>query len=144
MNSQWRPSNTGDVECFTSTGPITYDNFCVNGSQTCSVTMTKRGGVAKTQYDVPIQVYGQQAIVFGCCIRCIGADCCILQVDFYDANNRMIDSCREDITSKISADFTNQMGRFMCPCNAVTCKLSIQFTDRITACTYCSPYAYFC
>lgn len=144
LNSQWLSGGDGEPQYFNNTGPITYDNFCVNGNQTCSVTMIKQGGQARTQYEVPIPVCGQQRLVFGCCIRCIGADCCNLQVDFYDANNRLLDSSKENITGSLNADFNNQMGTFLIPCNTAKASLSIQFVDRVTACTYCAPFCYFC
>lgn len=144
MNARWQIEAEGMPQCFTNQGPITYDNFCVNGNRTCSVTMIRKGGQASTTYDVPIPICGQQSIAFGCCIRCVGCDCCYLQCDFYDANNCLINSDRENITSCITADFNTQMARFRIPCNCTSCQVSIQFMDRVTACSYCAPFAYFC
>lgn len=144
MNSQWHAGKDEMPQYFTNKGPITYDNFCVNGNQTCSITMMKKGGRAKTQYEVPIPVQGQQALTFGFCCRCIGADCCFLQVDYYDANHCLMDSCKEKVTNQLTADFNTCMARFMIPCHCTSLRLSIRFTDRITACTYCAPFAYFC
>lgn len=144
MNSQWCADEKGGPQYFSDSGPFTYDNFCVNGNRTCSITMTRKGTQAVLQYNLPIPIQGQQNLMFGCTIRCIGVDCCYLQVDFYDTNNRLIDSCKNNITTTLSADFNTQMTNFPCPCNACTARCSIHFQDRITACTFCAPFAYYC
>lgn len=142
-NSCWQPGPSGGPKYFSGHGPITYDNFCLNGYRTCSITMTEQGKAADL-YDLPICVQDMKSINWGYCIRSIEANNVELVAEFFDQNNCSIVIDKKDITNKICYNFQEISQCFDIPCNAFTVKLSLEFNGKITACTYCAPTAYFC
>ncbi len=140
QNSNWQlVSPEGGPLHFSGTGPLTYDNFCLDGNRTCSVTMMN--GAASDKYDNPINVRGRCAIAFGYILRAIEADSIMLCANFSNENNDFIESKRNPIENRVSHDFKYQVARFSVPAGADTVHLSLLFEGRIIACTFCAPYA---
>lgn len=144
-NERWCQGPTGAPLYFSNSGPITYDNFTINGYRTCSLTMDGTAfSAAANQYDEEISVCYQKAIVFGYFLRAIDVEIIFLQAEFYDASNNLLEVCKKDIAREMCADFHDITGTFPIPCGAVRVKLSLQFKGKCTAVSFGGPFAYFC
>lgn len=144
LNSRWCPGPWGGPMYFSGNGS-TYDDFTINGCRTCSITMyTDCKEIGRDIYNPAISVCGKQCICWGYCIRAIDAACIVLVADFFDASHSRIIALRCPIKDQITNQFHQIMGRFPIPSNASTVKLSMEFTGKITACTFYAPTAYFC
>lgn len=145
MNSKWAPGCDGGPSYFSAKGTITYDDLCINGYRTCSLTMTPCTDspmLAVCYYDQKINVTGMNNITFGYCMRCIDHQCIKLCCDFYDCNRNLADSKEYQIDNQICCDFRTVAAQFCVPCSAEFCCLSIKFVGKITACTFYAPFCY--
>lgn len=143
QNCHWRPDKHNNRSHFTSTG-CTYDNGCIHGYRTCSVTIPAKVDKIITDSYVPsIIVEGKNNICWGFIIRALKAQSILLMADFYDKHKNLITSKRHQIAPCVSCCFHRQMTCFSIPCEAHTVFLSIQFCGQITDCTYFYPCAYF-
>lgn len=140
LNSQWLPGANAMPLYFSGTGS-TYDDFCINGFRTCSITLLG-DNTGNTVYEPEINVYGMQAIDWGFKIRAIEAGSIVLIADFYDAFGELVESSRYNISAYVTDCFSRQFGHFQVPRGAQTVHLSIAFSGRVTACTYFAPAAY--
>lgn len=138
-NSRLRPRSGGGARCFSSSD-ITYDNFCVDGCRTCSITQT--GGMQGVfRYDPLIPVWDGCCLNWGCVLRAIEAEDVRLQADFYDAAGMFVDTLQADISGSIGDQFRRRTARFIAPLGAANVQLSICFAGTVTACTLFSPEA---
>lgn len=145
MNSKWAPGPDGGPMYFSAKGPITYDDLCINGYRTCSITMTPCTDspmAAVFYYDRKIRVSDMRNITFGCCIRCVDHQCIKLCCDFYDGNMNLVDSKENQINNQVCCDFRTVGSQFNVPYNAKYCCLSIKFFGKTTACTFYAPFCY--
>lgn len=142
LNSQWLPGPNAMPLYFSGTG-VTYDDFCINGFRTCSITLSEDNSTGNTVYEPEINVYGRQAIDWGFEIRAIEAGHIVLVADFYDAFGELVESSRYNLSEYVTDCFSRQFGHFQIPHGAQTVHLSIAFSEKVTACTYFSPAAYF-
>ncbi len=141
-NSEWCPGPNGGPEFFS--GQIaTYDDLCINGYRTCSITQTT-GMDGYDQYDLPVQVEGRRCIEWGYMIRRADADQIVLRADFFNGSNMMIAQGTEDITACVGHEFERHMAKFGIPRGARYVRLSMHFYGKITACTFYAPMAYYC
>ena len=144
-NSCWEPGANGGPQYFSAIGPITFDNFCINGYRTSSITqVTDCPLKARDSYDLPIPVCGQKNIKWGFCIRAIEAQEIALVAKFYDQQGCLLQRCRQNVADVVDYQFKKVMARFPIPCNTCWIKLAIEFVGNIIACTYYAPSAYWC
>ena len=144
QNSNWCREGNAMPECFSGSG-MTYDNFCICGCRTCSVSIPAESlMVANCLYDPDLAICGQCRLAWGCQIRAIEPGCIKLVAEFYDCCDRHINCCECEIGQRVTSDFTMQMAHFSVPCGAAKARLSIQFSGKVTACTLFAPTAYFC
>ncbi len=145
QNARWRPEPGGGPACFTNTGPLTYDDFSLRGYRTCSITMSNDNSViARSAYDHPIEIHGQSALSFGVIARAVELQHMALVADFFTEDDELLRSVRHSLTSRVTSEFGRRTTRFAIPCGARTVRLAIEFTGKVTACTFCAPLAYFC
>ncbi len=145
QNARWRPGPDGGPACFTNTGPITYDAFSLRGFRTCSVTMSNDNSVlARCAYDRPVEIHGQSALSFSVMVRAVELQHMALVADFFDPDGRWLRGVRHSLTSRVTSEFGRRTTRFSIPCGAHTVRLAAEFTGRVTACTFCAPFAAFC
>lgn len=144
FNSCWFPGPDGEPEFFSGLG-TTYDDFSQNGYRTCSITQSAESGVTGfNRYDPAIEVTGRRSIQWGYFIRAIDAQDVTLRADFYSEIGDLITTTKQPIQDRITSQFTQQMACFRVPADATTVQLSIEFSGKITACTFYAPLAYFC
>lgn len=146
-NSNWiQVSPNGGPLYFSGAGPVTFDNLVIDGNRTCSITLLNTNGsnFGADHYDLPIDVRGQACINWGYTLRVIDADKIVLLAKFYDSNNNHIQTLKSNITDAISYEFSRVSANFMIPNNATYVKLSMEFSGKVTACTFHIPTAYFC
>lgn len=140
QNANWQQTSPeGGPLYFSGTGPVTFDNFCVNGNRTCSVTIAS--GAASDNYDVPIDVRGCCAIRFGYILRAVQAECIMLCAAFLNANGDLVKAEKIPIQDRVSCDFKRHTARFYIPSGAETVWLSLLFEGKVTACSFCAPHA---
>jgi hypothetical protein len=138
QNSNWQQaSQAGGPLHFSSTGPITFDTFIFSGNRTCSVSMPS--GQANDTYDAFIPVRGRHAIEFGYVIRAVEAESVALRADFLDAKDAVVQSYNVQV--KAPCSFSYRSARFLVPLGAEVVRLSLAFEGKITACTFCAPFA---
>lgn len=144
QNAQWYPASKCGPKFFSS-NCTTYDDLCINGYRTQSITIPccdcKHGSM---HYDCPIKVCCKSKIEWGFCIRAAQAQFVTLTADFYDCCNNLLDSCNCQIEEQITCKFKRIMCSFDIPRDAYTAKLSIVFEGKVTALTLYGPKAYFC
>lgn len=145
-NSRWLPGPNGGPQYFSGVGPITYDNFVIRGNRTCSVTLLPNNCPVSAEdfYDPPIKVCGMKCITWGFTIRAIDSENVNLVAKFYDKNCNLIEISKCQIAPLLTYKFAPISSKFPIPCEAEAVKLSIEFSGRVTACTYYNPTAYFC
>ncbi len=140
QNSNWQQTSPeGGPLHYSGSGPATFDKFALRGNRTCSVTQAS--GSASDMYTLPIPVKGRRAIAFGYIIRAVEANSIVLAADFTDASGNIIKSERVPIQSRVTFKFSCVSTRFTVPANAENVKLSMLFEGKVTACTFCAPYA---
>lgn len=144
QNARWEPEAGGGPACFTNTGPLTYDDFTLRGYRTCSITMSSDNSVtARSAYDPLIEIHGQTALCFGVIVRAVELQHMALVADFYTQDDTLLRSVRHSLTSRVTSTFARRTTRFAIPCGARTVRIAIEFTGKVTACTFCAPLAYF-
>lgn len=144
QNSKWCLSPCGGLMYFEERGPISFDDFCLHGNRTCSITIpTSHDTTAGIHYELSIPTLNHKGIEWGLCIRAIMAECVVLRADFFDSCQCLIASAKSNISAKISSRFRDVKTLFDVPCDAYSVILSIEFSGTVTACTCCAPFAYF-
>lgn len=141
MNSRWLPDENGGPKYFSGSGPITYDNFDLDGYRTCSITM-KSNGRAFDGYDPFIEVEGMQVFQYVMTVRTIDLASLVYVVETYDSAKRMTDRMEMNVTKDVSYEFDDVFATFRLPQNTKYVKASIKFDGKVTACTYCNPRAF--
>lgn len=143
MNSQWAPGPNGGPMHF-SGALTTYDECCICGHRTCSISIPACSGLAGSDcYDIPINVWNRRAITWGYEIRAIEAESIILAADFYGRAGNLMLSSREELAPCVGCHFQRIEHTFAIPRNACLVKLSMHFTGTTTACTFYAPKAYY-
>lgn len=141
-NPRWCPGPDGGPMFFSSIG-TTFDNFCLDGHRTCSITQTP-GMTGYDQYDPLIPIQRGGSIQWGYILRAIEAEHIVLQAVFFNSAGRAVDTQTRDIAGQVTAQFQRHMARFTAPRHAVSVQLSLHFKGRVTACTFLSPAACTC
>lgn len=141
-NSNWQPGPDGGPEFFS--GMIaTYDDLCIDGNRTCSITQS--GDMqGYDQYDLPIMVRGFHCVQWGYMIRRVDADSIVLRAEFYDYQNNLVEQQNAEIADRVDCNFNRVMMRFRVPYRAVYVRLSMHFNGKVTACTFYEPQAFYC
>lgn len=144
LNPHWRETEHGCPLYFSVKGAV-LDDFYIGGYRTRSLTLPANGKTsASDRYDKPICVAGERVICWGYIIRSIHADSVHLCVEFYGKSGVPLHSARQNIARRITYQFTQQAACFPIPKGAHTARLSIEFSEMLTACTFYAPTAYFC
>lgn len=150
MNSQWAPGPGGGPQYFSAVGPVTYDNFSINGYRSCSITMFPQMMIAMMMpmmaqdfYNPLINVRGRTGISWGSTIRTIDADYIALVADFFDGNMNLIRTFENPVTNVVTYEFKPIISRFMIPVGAENVRLSHKFVGKVTACTFYAPVAFY-
>lgn len=144
LNSQFKPGPTGGPKHFSCYG-LTYDYFTRNDYRTCSITIPN--GTAYTgllAYDHPIHLRDTKALRWGLFFRAIEVQSAVLVVAFYDANENLLSASRREIADQICSEFRPLLELFQAPEAAETARVSLEFSGRVTACTFCAPQVYLC
>ena len=142
QNSQWCPGPNGGPMYF-SGAVATYDNFCVEGNRTCSITQTD-GMQGYDQYDPLIPISGGAGIAWGYVLRAVEAEHIILQAAFFDGAGASVGTQQAEIAERVCGDFSRQMAQFTAPYTAAKVQLSLHFAGKVTACTFFAPTAFYC
>ena len=143
MNPRWQPGPFCCPKYFTFAGPFTYDDFSINGYRTCSLTMPASDDIlAQHVYDPSIIVNGSN-FYWGIRIRAVDAHKVDLAIDYYDSAGDLMQSDRFPITHLMDHHFQLIINRFKVPEIAQTLRVFLDFSGKITACTFCQPTAYF-
>ena len=99
--------------------------------------------VAQDFYEPMIDVRGRASISWGWTIRTVDANAIALFAEFYDLNMNPTMTYENPITSEVTYEFKQIVSRFPVPAGAEIVRPSIKFTGRITACTFCAPFAFY-
>lgn len=143
QNSQWYAQADGNRAYFESTGPITYDNCCIQNYRTCSISLTEEDAYAQDLYTPLLPLTCQNYITFGYRIRAIEATKVDLVVTFFDKEKQILGTKSKCINDQLSYEFQDISKQFFLPYEASYIQLSIAFTGPITACTFFAPFAIF-
>lgn len=144
QNARWESDAGGGPARFTNTGPLTYDDFWFRGYRTCSITMSSDNSVtARSAYAPLIEIHGQTALSFGVIVRAVELQHMALVADFFTEDDTLLRSVRHSLSPRVTSTFGRRTTRFAIPCGARTVRLAIEFTGKVTACTFCAPRAYF-
>ena len=100
--------------------------------------------LARCAYDRPVEIHGQSALSFSVMVRAVELQHMALVADFFDPDGRWLRGVRHSLTSRVTSEFGRRTTRFSIPCGAHTVRLAAEFTGRVTACTFCAPFAAFC
>lgn len=144
LNSQFKPGPAGGPKHFSCYG-LTYDNFTRNEYRTCSITIPN--GTSYTGlliYDPPIDLHGAKSLRWGLFLRAIEVQSAALTVVFYSAAGDALRAVRREVAERICSEFRPLLERFDVPAEAETARVSLEFSGRVTACTFCAPQAYLC
>lgn len=141
LNPEWAPGKSGGPEFYSGDGPITYDNFKLNGFRTCSITM-EDGNTAEDGYDLLFDVSGKKFLMVGLTMRAIEITELVFLVEFFTGENISISELRQNVTAKVQSEWSNVYTFFEIPNNTVHGTFRWYFYNKVTACTYCAPAAY--
>ncbi len=140
-NPHLSPGTGGTPRFFSINGDITYDQCCICGYRTLSLT-SNNGLSSRVTHDQPIYVYGRRTLSWGFIIRSMYADSIVLHADFYDMCGNLLCSRQRDITYRVHFQFSRQQACFHIPTSANTVILSLQLNGCTTAATFFNPLAY--
>lgn len=140
-NPEWAPGKSGGPEFFSGDGPITYDNFELNGFRTCSITMGD-GNTAEDGYDLFFDVSGKKFLMVGLTMRAIEITEFEFLVEFFTSEKISISELRKNLTVEVQPEWSNVYTFFEIPNNTVYGTFRWYFYNKVTACTYCAPAAY--
>ena len=141
QNPEWAPGKNGGPEFYSGEGPITYDNFELNGFRTCSITM-EDDNMAEDGYDLFFDVTGKKTLMVGMTMRAIEITKFEFMVEFFTGDKLNIKENRQNVTVEVKPEWGNVIAYFEIPENAVYGTFRWYFYDKVTACTYCAPAAY--
>lgn len=141
MNSKWAPGPGGGPKYYSGSGPITFDEFDLNGYRSCSVTMPDNQ-MAVDGYDPLIDIENKNTVQFAMTIRTIDLSKCMYVVEFFDDKGQSMGESKKNVTGKIDYQFKDVFETFKVPRGAKYAKVSWVFLNKVTACTYLNPRFY--
>ena len=144
LNPRRIPDRNNAPKYFTSSG-INFDHCWINGFRTCSLTREDTDKEDPFEaYSQAIPVQGQRAIKWGYHIRAVEAQNVILTARFYDETGVLLHTLQQPIANWLTPEWQWRLARFPIPPGAQTARLSIEFSGKITACTFYGPTAFYC
>lgn len=137
-NPQWFSQSDGKILYFTNLGNITYDKFCMDNHRFCSLSM--QNGQASNSYDLCVDVCDAQSVRFGYHMRSIIPGNTTLQADFYDENDKRLNTYTKCVSDLVGVDFCDVSAVFPVPAQAAYVMLSLHFSGNVTATTFGMPF----